>query len=57
MLGQAIAAAPVAAASRRVLATETIGPAPGATASSASARGETRRAAIEAETGASATRP
>jgi hypothetical protein len=57
MLGAAIAARAVAAASARLLATEQIGPRPSAVSSFGPVDGEVRRASAEAEAAASPTRP
>jgi hypothetical protein len=57
MLGRAIAAAPIAAASLRVLATEVIGPGPGGVSPSSTGDPERRGTRIPAETEARATRP
>jgi hypothetical protein len=57
MLGLAIAARPIAAASLRVLATEVVGPRPRGVASTRPAEDEARRARAERDAAARPTRP
>lgn len=57
MLGSTIAAAPIASASLRVLATEAVGPRSGGIAPSEAVEAELRRVRVAAEPSAGPTRP